>query len=201
MDHSGHEGHEGHHGHDMTTPPSNLSITTTEHIHHEESTHTGHSGHGVSAMDHMMKMYFHTGVDEIILFKSWTISTAGGLLASMIGIFLMAILYEGLKYYREYLFRKSYSALNFSCINNAGDGPKVMPHPHHGSLRSRMLSFGHVAQTALHVLQVTLSYFLMLIFMTYNVWLCLAVVLGAGVGFFVFGWKKAIVVDITEHCH
>jgi hypothetical protein len=37
--------------------------------------------------------------------------------------------------------------------------------------------------------------------MTYNVYLCVAVVVGAGVGYFLFGWYKSTAVDITEHCH
>ena len=50
--------------------------------------------------------------------------------------------------------------------------------------------------------QIVLSYCLMLIFMTYNVWLCLAVALGASIGYFMFGWKKTVVVDVGgEHCH
>ena len=50
--------------------------------------------------------------------------------------------------------------------------------------------------------QIVLSYCLMLIFMTYNVWLCLAVALGAAIGYFMFGWKKTVVVDVGgEHCH
>ena len=50
--------------------------------------------------------------------------------------------------------------------------------------------------------QIVLSYCLMLIFMTYNVWLCLAVALGAAAGYFMFGWKKTVVVDVGgEHCH
>ena len=65
----------------------------------------------------------------------------------------------------------------------------------------RMLSLAHAIQTLLHVIQVTVSYMLMLVFMTYNVWLCLAVVLGAGLGYFLFGWRRASVVDINEHCH
>ncbi len=64
-----------------------------------------------------------------------------------------------------------------------------------------MLTCAHIVQTLLHILQVIVSYCLMLVFMTYNVWLCLAVALGAGVGYFVFGWKRAVVVDINEHCH
>ena len=67
--------------------------------------------------------------------------------------------------------------------------------------RSRIFNWHHFLQTFLHVVQVTVSYFLMLIFMTYNVWLCLAVVLGAGFGYFVFGWMINKVVDIYEHCH
>lgn len=43
----------------------------------------------------------------------------------------------------------------------------------------------HAAQTALHVLQVTLGYMLMLSVMTYNTWIFLGVIAGAGVGYFV----------------
>lgn len=67
--------------------------------------------------------------------------------------------------------------------------------------RPTMLSKMHIYQTVLHILQVTISFLLMLIFMTYNVWLCLAVVIGAAGGYFMFGWKKSVIVDVTEHCH
>lgn len=67
--------------------------------------------------------------------------------------------------------------------------------------RQRMLSPGHFLQTFLHIIQVVVSYVLMLVFMTYNAYLCIAVALGAGMGYFLFSWRKAVVVDITEHCH
>lgn len=67
--------------------------------------------------------------------------------------------------------------------------------------RHQMMSLAHAIQTLLHIIQVTVSYMLMLVFMTYNVWLCLAVVIGAGLGYFLFGWRRAVVVDINEHCH
>lgn len=69
------------------------------------------------------------------------------------------------------------------------------------SSRPKMTSMMHIYQTFLHLVQVTLSFLLMLIFMTYNVWLCLGVVVGAAIGYFLFGWKKSVIVDITEHCH
>lgn len=67
--------------------------------------------------------------------------------------------------------------------------------------RPTMFSTTHLLQTFLHIVQISVSYFLMLIFMTYNVWLCLAVLFGATLGYFLFGWKKSVVVDVTEHCH
>jgi len=60
----------------------------------------------------------------------------------------------------------------------------------------------HCVQTVLHVLQVTVSMLLMLVFMTYNVWLCLSVIAGAGTGYFLFGWRRYISsTDVRQHCH
>ena len=38
----------------------------------------------------------------------------------------------------------------------------------------------------------------MLIIMTYNIYLCLAVVMGATLGYFVFGWSRTMDVDNKE---
>ncbi|KAJ9587037.1 hypothetical protein L9F63_019379 [Diploptera punctata] len=125
----------------------------------------------------------------------------------MIGIFVMAALYEGLKYYREYLFWKSYTQLPYQAVSlppekNADERQLSMEKEvMHKRPRPSMLSLPHVFQTGLHGVQIVLSYFLMLIFMTYNVWLCIAVVAGAITGYFLFGWKKTLVMDVTEHCH
>lgn len=64
-----------------------------------------------------------------------------------------------------------------------------------------MICWSHAFQTLLHMLQLVLAYMLMLIFMTYNYWLGLAIMLGGGLGYFLFGWKKSVIVDVTEHCH
>ncbi|KAA0189924.1 hypothetical protein HAZT_HAZT001144 [Hyalella azteca] len=117
-------------------------------------------------------MYFHGGCNEVILFDFWRISEVWELLLSMLGIFILAFLYEALKYCRDLFYRSM-----------------------------KMMSSAHAIQTCLHMVQFLVSYLLMLVFMTYNAWLCLAVLLGAGVGYFVFGWRKALVVELTEHCH
>jgi len=43
-----------------------------------------------------------------------------------------------------------------------------------------------ITQTLLYMLQITLGYFLMLIVMTYNAWLFIAIILGAGTGYLCF---------------
>ena len=51
------------------------------------------------------------------------------------------------------------------------------------------------------MLQMTLSYFLMLVFMTYNSWLCLTIVLGSGLGYFLVGVFRLSAIDVNENCH
>jgi copper transporter 1 len=46
-----------------------------------------------------------------------------------------------------------------------------------------------------------ISYLLMLIAMTFNVYLFLAVILGTGLGHFLFGWRRSSILDNNEHCH
>ncbi|XP_076319332.1 high affinity copper uptake protein 1-like [Tachypleus tridentatus] len=133
----------------------------------------------------IMQMFFTTDVEVTILFEGWRVKNAGELIGSAIFVFLLAAFYEWLKYFREYLFRK----------DNPDDLNEQRP------LISQLTNVRHAIQTGLHIVQVVISYFLMLIFMTYNVWLCIAVALGAGVGFFLFGGKRAVAVHFTEHCH
>lgn len=160
-------------------------------------------------MHHGMSMTFHTGYCESVLFDSWRITSIGGLVGSIIGIVIMAALYEGLKYYREYLFWKTYNALQYRSVtvpnekNVVAEDNRIV-HMVDEVIHKQpptMMSWMHLFQTLLHIVQIVLSYFLMLIFMTYNVWLCCAVVLGAAIGYFLFGWKKSVIVDVTEHCH
>lgn len=239
--------HSGHHGsmeHSLQDHTMNNGVMPSS----SSSGHSGHGhGHGAGSggmegmVHHMMSMAFHGGCNETILFEQWKINSLAGLLWSMLLIFIMAALYEGLKYYREHLFWRTYNALQYRPVtvteksprngtvssNNNGQGLTAESGPASGigdgiggseaaddgsrvvhmvgevihKQPPTMLSVMHLFQTFLHIVQVTLSFLLMLIFMTYNTWLCLAVVLGAALGYFLFGWKKSVIVDVTEHCH
>lgn len=254
MNHSGVGGHDhsehGGHGsmeHSLQDHTMN-NVASSSSVH--GAGHHGSHGTGGTGMEgmvhHMMSMAFHGGYNETILFEQWKIDSLAGLLWSMLIIFIMAALYEGLKYYREHLFWRTYNALQYRPVTvtekpNPRNGTAVSPSANnnghmasggtggsvgsdgiggggeggddgsrvvhmvgeviHKQPRPTMLSAMHLFQTFLHIVQVTLSFLLMLIFMTYNTWLCLAVVLGAALGYFLFGWKKSVIVDVTEHCH
>ncbi|XP_023932976.1 high affinity copper uptake protein 1 isoform X2 [Lingula anatina] len=193
-----------HAGHDMGNATYNTVDPHAGHDMGSGSIGDPHAGHNMGSdlgmnMNHEMKMYFHTGVMETILFYQWQTHTVGAMVGSCIGIFILAALYEGLKVLREHLLRKHNVMTRARSYNSAYTDAMVTET--HATVQPRMCSKAHFIQTLLHVIQVVVSYFLMLVFMTYNIWLCLAVALGAGTGYFLFGWRKAVVIDINEHCH
>uniref|UniRef100_A0A182QWK7 Copper transport protein n=1 Tax=Anopheles farauti TaxID=69004 RepID=A0A182QWK7_9DIPT len=146
-----------------------------------------HGGPDDMEMACPMQMSFHGGSCEVILFPSWATTEVGAFVGAIFGFFLLAFAYEGLKYARELL--------------HASDAATRASPNDKRTLRQALLSRSHLVQTLLHLLQVTVSYILMLIFMIYNYWLCLAVVLGAMCGYYVFGWVRNSSVDPNEHCN
>ncbi|XP_035463199.1 high affinity copper uptake protein 1 isoform X1 [Scophthalmus maximus] len=210
--------HAGHVHHDTMAPP-----TTSGHDHGGGGADGNHGGHGG------MVMTFYFGYNNVeLLFKGLLINTPGEMVGACIGVFLLAVLYEGLKIGREALLRRSQVNVRYNSMPLPGGDGTVLMETHktvgdsvidsqcleeaeHSvgiksrlpglSIRQRMISPGHFMQTLLHIVQVVVSYFLMLVFMTYNGYLCIAVAAGAGMGYFLFSWRKAVVVDITEHCH
>ncbi|XP_043578235.1 high affinity copper uptake protein 1 [Bombus pyrosoma] len=213
--HATHVNHASHESMDHSSMDESMMHSSMDHasMDHGSMNHESHLNAASEACGNMgmhgMSMVFHGGYCENVLFESWKISSISGLIGSMIGIMIMAALYEGLKYYREYLFWKMYNSLQYRSVtmpqekNVVAEDNRVV-HMVGEVIHKQpptMLSWMHTFQTFLHIVQIVLSYFLMLIFMTYNVWLCFAVVFGAAIGYFLFGWKKSVIVDVTEHCH
>ncbi|KAM6985544.1 high affinity copper uptake protein 1 [Aplochiton taeniatus] len=174
------------------------------HMNHDHMNHTdptmapsggGHEGH----MMMQMTFYFgYTGVE--LLFSGLVINTAGEMAGACVAVFLLAVFYEGLKIGREFLLRRNQVNVRYNSMPVPGSDGTVLMETHK-TVGQRMISLAHMLQTVLHIIQVVVSYFLMLVFMTYNGYLCIAVAAGAGLGYFLFSWRKAVVVDITEHCH
>ncbi|CAF1056114.1 unnamed protein product [Rotaria magnacalcarata] len=157
------------------------------HLHH----HTGamSSGHELHMKDMMMMaMTFHGGYNEQILFDQWHTTTVGAFTASWFAVFFFAVLYEALKTFRDSLSKRDFCQ---ACSQTENRQQTL----------ARLLSFSHAIQTLLHIVQMAFSYLLMLVAMTYNTYLLIAIVLGAGLGHFLFGWRRSSVIDYNEHCH
>ncbi|XP_058826292.1 high affinity copper uptake protein 1-like [Topomyia yanbarensis] len=133
-----------------------------------------------------MQMSFHGGSCEVILFPAWATTETGQFVGAWFGFFLLALLYEGLKFYREILRAKQLKAAVSGETRN---------------MRYHLTSKLHLLQTVLHLIQVSVSYILMLIVMTFNLWLCLAVVSGAAIGYYFFGWFRQSTLDPNECCN
>ncbi|RWS23261.1 high affinity copper uptake protein 1-like protein [Leptotrombidium deliense] len=84
-------------------------------------------------------------------------------------VFTISVIYESLRMLRVRLLRKT------SDPSSSGNETYF----------NRLLNCTHVLQSILHFIQIFTGYILMLIVMTYNVWLILAAVLGAGFGYFI----------------
>ena len=67
--------------------------------------------------------------------------------------------------------------------------------------RARRKRFSHIGQGLLQVVQVFIGYLLMLAFMTYNAWICIAVLIGAGLGYIAFGGEDEHQEAFGDHCN
>uniref|UniRef100_A0AAF5CYV4 Copper transport protein n=1 Tax=Strongyloides stercoralis TaxID=6248 RepID=A0AAF5CYV4_STRER len=203
MDHSIHQGmdHSMHQGMD--------------HSMHQGMDHSMHHG-----MDHSMKMWFHGGSNEVILFDFWRINSFSGLLFSCMIIFILAACYEGLKWFRVYIQTEANKGNLLKIFNSKSskkdrdsatrlDGEKAVPLntpccknsecPENKSTsikgcKSRNSASNNpclrIVLAFLYIIQLTLAYCLMLITMTYNIYLGAAVVFGAGLGNYLFSGIK-----------
>lgn len=165
-------------------------------------------------MSHGGGMYFHTNVMNTILFEKWHTMTWEELLGSCIGVAIIAALYEGFKVGREFVdIRLSAKASaqvvqqqqqqQPPCECNATDESSVKTtadstviaigddnEAKHIKTRPAIISLRHIIQTGLHFIQLWIGFCLMLIFMTFSVYLCLSITVGGAIGYFCFAWMR-----------
>lgn len=142
----------------------------------------------------MMQMTFYAGVDCTVLIKQWKTSNAGELLGTVIFWFLIALLHQGTKRLRRSLQKRHNVATSrggFAKLNEQEGSPVQSPGPE-VSIVEAPNSWGklknHLLQSILQLVQTTTSFLLMLVFMTYNVWLAVAIVLGDMCGYMIFSY-------------
>ncbi|KNZ80253.1 Copper transport protein CTR2 [Termitomyces sp. J132] len=171
--------------------------------------HTSHSmsgGHdmpmGSSCSMHML---WNTQiVDTCIVFPSWHIRSTHGFIFSCLIIIALGILYEWLRGFQKQYEIHLARSLVFEGKGKGRATPRASGRntPEYDSEESGLLNgrrvkkspestpvpfIPRVVRASLYGLTVFLSFFLMLIFMTYNAYLIIAVVLGAAIGHYIFG--------------
>ncbi|KAK8725241.1 hypothetical protein OTU49_010768 [Cherax quadricarinatus] len=115
-----------------------------------------------------MSYYFSSTVYDF-LFKGVNIITTWGMVSLCLGLVSLSVLAEGFKVARSQLLKVAASRKT-GC--NKYDIPERVKF--------------HILQSFLHILHLTVGYILMLVVMTYNAYFTIAVVVGAGLGYFFF---------------
>ncbi|KAL5494224.1 hypothetical protein EMCRGX_G015513 [Ephydatia muelleri] len=154
----------------------------------------------------MMQMTFYFGYDFTLLFNDWTIKTKGGklstseLVGAIAAVFFLGVFLEGIKVLKEWL---SYLTMKYSKLAHFHSGYKQLDSI--PPVSKAFVFVLHALQALLQLLQVSLGYLLMLVVMTYNGWMFLAVVFGTSVGYLALGWLRYVYDTTTpasvHDCH
>ncbi|KAI6236149.1 Copper transport protein [Aphelenchoides besseyi] len=137
---------------------------------HGMDSSTMHMMHNGTMKMHKMWMWFHTALEDTVLFEFWTVNSTSAMVASCAIVFCVAFLLEAIKYWRLLVEKRT---VDFHSL----------------PYKSKLFSLAHLMQTLLFGLQVGVGYLLMLVFMTFSIWLGLSVAAGSAFGFYLFGAK------------
>ncbi|XP_045136469.1 uncharacterized protein LOC123519322 isoform X2 [Portunus trituberculatus] len=118
----------------------------------------------------MHMSYYFSGTVYDFLFSGVNVVTTWGMVSLCMGLASLSLLSEGFKVARSLLLKVATSSRDTSCNRYN---------------KSERVKF-HVLQTVLHIIHLTIGYILMLAVMSYNGYFTLAVVGGAGLGYYCF---------------
>lgn len=119
----------------------------------------------------------HYGTCEVILFREWIAETIGAFIGSSFGLFFLALLHEGIRYYRDHLENCEIKHVNEEKSRNKTNMEYIF-------------NKTHIIQSLLHPIQIAIGYWLMLVFMQFNFWLILSILLGATFGYLLCAFMR-----------
>jgi len=130
----------------------------------------GHSGHSNA---------FHFGVDETVLFDFWRTESVAGIILTAVIVVVLCFVMEFIRFYRN--LRKVEHRREQ--LQNAAHRQKSLER---SSLFTPRLTRFAVLDALLLSAQLIIAYVLMLVFMTFNFFLCAAVIVGEAGAHFLF---------------
>ncbi|XP_048021769.1 probable low affinity copper uptake protein 2 isoform X1 [Megalobrama amblycephala] len=160
-----------------------------------------------------MNMHFKGSSNVTLLFNFWDVHGPAGMVLSVFVVLLLTMLYELLKVWKITVGKQKHSSVThpsapvtfspeqscFAPVMRCQEGSSALASsPSEISLAPTETTTAtadttatsekswllHCLQTAIHILQVTLGYMLMLCVMSYNVWIFLGVITGSVLGYF-----------------
>ncbi|KAK1755123.1 Ctr copper transporter family-domain-containing protein [Echria macrotheca] len=161
----------------------------SSHAHHmDHNMDHGMPGHNMPGMDGpprcSMNMLFTWDYKNIcVVFRSWQITSPLSLVLTLLGVVAITAGYEAL---REGIRR--YEAAANKRVDTA-------PRQNRDEATRR----AHVIKSVLYGIQNFYAFMIMLIFMTYNGWIMVAVSVGAGLGYLLFGGRTPVTKDTACH--
>lgn len=160
------------------------------HKHREGSSHPGHTSSATerTGMEMMMPMWFMWTVDTILWFHSWHPRTWLPYLCTLAALATFAVVHEALASYRVSWAKSHSSAVAAAAGYVAVPGGRKAA----GMLQLRAVS------SLLYTANITTGYLLMLAVMSFNIGFFIAVVLGMGLGHFIF-FSKPWHLELARH--
>ncbi|KAH7417203.1 CTR2 long splice variant [Cadophora sp. MPI-SDFR-AT-0126] len=171
-----------------------------------DHSHMDHSGMGHGDMGHggmdggmkcNMNMLFTWDTTNLcIVFRWWHIQTTPGLLFSLLAVVALTAAYEAIRSasrrYEQYVTKK---------VDDAPIGAvtETTPFLWTGRNQVEVNQKAHVIKAVIYAVQTFYAFMLMLLFMTYNGWVMLAVGVGSFVGYLVFGNNTSASKDSACH--
>ncbi|QRD88492.1 copper transporter family protein [Aspergillus flavus] len=152
----------------------------------------GHGGHGDMDMGgqcNMNMLFTWSSKDLCIIFRQWRVDGPFSLLVSLVVIVLLTAGYEGIRQ-----LTRRYEAAHAQRLN-AFNTPALGGRDNRRVVEQR----GKLIMAALYAVQVFYSFFIMLLFMTYNGLVMIAVAVGAFVGYLVFGDNMSAAKTVACH--
>ncbi|QUC17778.1 uncharacterized protein UV8b_02019 [Ustilaginoidea virens] len=162
---------------------------------HAGMDHGGHGGH--DDMCSMNMLFTWDTANLCIVFRQWHIRSPVGLVSSLLAVVLLAMGYEALRA----LSRRYEARLDtaISAMPHRDRLAETVPLLAPGQTQHQAGRRGHLVKACLYGFQNFYAFMLMLIFMTYNGWVMVAVSLGAFLGYLVFGETTSATKD--NACH
>ncbi|KAK8925116.1 hypothetical protein H634G_05714 [Metarhizium anisopliae BRIP 53293] len=148
---------------------------------HGDMDHGDHGG--MEDMCSMSMLFTWDTTNLCIVFRQWHIRSTPGLILSLAAVVLLAMGYEALR------------ALSRRFEASVDRRMSALPRSSHPDISKQ----GHFIKAVFYGVQTFYAFMLMLVFMTYNGWVMLAVSLGAFLGYLFFGHCTSATKD--NACH